>query len=354
MRSPRVWELQNEIFDMWEAGLVKGEKFKKGEVSKKGIAGLKIVLRCATDEAELAKLGGYSSAGLGERLGDGCMVGEAPSSTVEGVPVILPVSERDDGTLAQDADLAICPWVPVGASEDGMVGHSAYMSERVRRMPDGSVLAQDSVGGRSPKAITTSNGVLQVPADMPVTPWIQMGALDDDDVIQVLQKVRDRELSLEEMEQEFERIKRRNRAIDAFVKGTNSESWEDAKEKFPIHTQEPMIEQCFGDTEKSAKGTGGVILANMASLIARALKWKTQELRWQVGGYPGMALEDAYDDWVRFLIEVEEGRKERGCGIVKILQANVLEMKYRVAEQEPFSLAIFDFPCGSSVPGFAK
>jgi len=62
----------------------------------------------------------------------------------------------------------------------------------------------------------------------------------------LLEKVVKRQLSLKEMREAAENIKRKKNIIKAFAKFTGEESWETLQERFPRHATEEKIAQFKG------------------------------------------------------------------------------------------------------------
>jgi hypothetical protein len=61
--------------------------------------------------------------------------------------------------------------------------------------------------------------------------------------VEVLKAVADEEISLKEMSEKASSIKAKRSIVDAFLKFTGEENWEDLKREFPIHTTESKISQ---------------------------------------------------------------------------------------------------------------
>ncbi|GBG66685.1 hypothetical protein CBR_g66820 [Chara braunii] len=156
--------------------------------------------------------------------------------------------------------------------------------------------------------VTEKNEVVNEPADMPYKPWLMMAALDDAVFIPVLTEVKSGIMSLYEMAEKFKIFKTRQRTAVAFMKEVGVESWEKAKEEFPVHTQEAMLSQYYGLFDKNIKGTP----RPMQLYAAKALNYRD-----------------------------------------KISQHEQHALSDKLGDRLPFTLCIFDFPYGYDANGSA-
>jgi hypothetical protein len=197
--------------------------------------------------------------------------------------------------------------------------------------------------------ITSDNKIVAEPTEIPVNPWVQMGGLEEDSVIPVLMKVRLGEMSLDEMDKELRIMKKRDRAASAFCKGVGAGSWEEAKELFPVHSQELFISQYYHEFDKVQRG--GKIPPGMGTLVTRALQWRENEdSKKKDGARAGeeeIGLQNLLQDWTAV-------SNTEGFGKVKVLECDVRELAAHFTERLPFALAIYDFPYGFDVPGSAN
>ncbi|GBG70967.1 hypothetical protein CBR_g8267 [Chara braunii] len=190
--------------------------------------------------------------------------------------------------------------------------------------------------------VTEKNEVVNEPADMPYKPWLMMAALDDAVVIPVLTEVKSGILSLDEMAEKFKILKTRQGTTTAFMKEVGVESWEKAKEEFPVHTQEAMLSQYYGLFDKNIKGTPHP----MQLYAAKALNYRDKISQHEQHAAGTQDPEGLLADWVSF-----EGEGYKGS--VKVMHCDMLQLSDKLEDRLPFTLCIFDFPCRYDADGSA-
>ncbi|GBG69067.1 hypothetical protein CBR_g3765 [Chara braunii] len=194
MRGPEVWGLLSDNFTLWEQAKIKDVKMKKG-VGGKQARSLEVAESSASG-SEVGK-GKKCEAGKGKKGGR--------------------LGKRNTKDVSQER-LALMALNPL-----------MYVSEK--------------------------NEIVSESAYMPYKPLLGMAGLDDTLVIPVLTEVKCGVLSLDEMNNKFTLLKIHQRTATAFVEGVGADSWEAAKEEFPVHTQEAMLSQYYGLYERNVKET---------------------------------------------------------------------------------------------------
>ncbi|GBG68889.1 hypothetical protein CBR_g3587 [Chara braunii] len=192
------------------------------------------------------------------------------------------------------------------------------------------------------KTLEVKKACLETFADMPYKPWLMMAALDDVVVIPVLTEVKSGILSLDEMAEKFKILKTRQRTAAAFMKEVGVESWEKAKEEFPVHAQEAMLSQYYGLFDKNIKGTP----RPMQLYAAKALNYRDKISQHEQHAARTQDPEGLLADWVSF-----EGEGYKGS--VKVMHCDMLQLSDKLEDRLPFTLCIFDFPCGYDADGSA-
>ncbi|GBG91474.1 hypothetical protein CBR_g52430 [Chara braunii] len=185
--------------------------------------------------------------------------------------------------------------------------------------------------------VSEKNEIVSESANMPYKPLLGMTGLNDALVIPVLTEVKSGVLSLDEMNNKFTLLKIRQRTVIAFVEGVGADSWEAAKEEFPVHTQEAMLSQYYGLYERNVKETP----IAMQLYIAKVLNYK-DKLRLSQQEEQTAAIQDPeglLTNWTAF-----EGEGYRGT--VKVAHCDMLQLPEKVQDRLPFTLCIMDFPCG--------
>ncbi|GBG75710.1 hypothetical protein CBR_g20334 [Chara braunii] len=154
-------------------------------------------------------------------------------------------------------------------------------------------------------------------------------------VIPILTEVKSGVLSLDEMNPKFTLLKVRQRIATAFVEGVGADSWEVAKEEFPVHTREAMLSQYYKLYERNVKETP---LA-MQLYIAKALNYRdrlqhSQQEEQTAATHDPKGL---LTNWTAF-----EGEGYKGA--VKVAYCNMLQLPEKMED-------IMDFPCGYNTEG---
>jgi len=80
--------------------------------------------------------------------------------------------------------------------------------------------------------------------------------LEEEEQCQLLQKLRDREISLQQLKGEADKVKQIRALHTAFIRLTNTETWEEAKQRFPhFATDEQMNKFMLCDLKKAVPKT---------------------------------------------------------------------------------------------------
>lgn len=88
----------------------------------------------------------------------------------------------------------------------------------------------------------SKKGTLAKPPDLKGSKFKGLRGVADDVVCHLLREVADEDITLDEMSSECTAIKQIQKVQSAFIKGTNSCSWAEAKEKYPSFARAEQLE----------------------------------------------------------------------------------------------------------------
>ncbi|GBG75370.1 hypothetical protein CBR_g19999 [Chara braunii] len=196
----------------------------------------------------------------------------------------------------------------------------------------------------NPHAPMEDGKIVAEAINMHQAPWVEMGSLDDDSVLPILEQVVAKQLAIEGMRKKYEVAKRLGRVVKFFVNETGSTDWDECKSLYPMHTTKDLLEPF----ESNWRAKGDVPKALVAH-VERAKAWKELNDK-RVGESrrtkQKMAMaEEAtahFSDWT----EIRDGDHS---GFVKVLEGDMLDLN-NLQKPLPFSLTICDFPYGFDLP----
>lgn len=164
--------------------------------------------------------------------------------------------------------------VIIGESETVLSNVLFVASELGNNVYDAMVTVMDMYGEMKLKGQRASKKVLKGGTAVGITsklcyPYSKLkclrGDVNDKELLDMLNKVIETELSLQEMKCELVRLKEMRALQNYFVKNTNSTSWTEAKERYPKFTSEEMLQGFRGEVVR------GVAKDRFKSFVQRAI-----------------------------------------------------------------------------------
>lgn len=189
----------------------------------------------------------------------------------------------------------------------------------------------------------SKKGTASKPPDLKASNFKCLRGIELSVVNRLLMELKGKQISLREMSSECGSIKQLHKVQKAFVKGTNSSSWEDAQQKWPNYCTANQLEPF-----KKLNFSGSVLPESFLHFCQRAVSSGVKDNENDCS--EGLTTKDADDS---FLIATKICKAIFWKHNIKAVNSDKLSALLHnlgVTNFPGFSLAIFDFPDGKEEP----
>ncbi|GBG69941.1 hypothetical protein CBR_g4767 [Chara braunii] len=196
----------------------------------------------------------------------------------------------------------------------------------------------------NPGAQVEHGKIVVEPTDMPQAHWVEMGSLDDESVIPILEQVAAKQLSIDGMRKKFEVAKRVGRVVRYFLTETKSADWASCEELYPLHKTKNVLEPFTSNKKQKAD-----VPRALQQHVARAKAWKELNNKREAESRRTRSNLVVSEKAGTHFLDWTEVKYKEHCGNVKVLEGDMMDLK-NLIEKLPFSLIICDFPYGFNLP----